>query len=60
MRRLPVVRPALVVAIRQIIASWNESSLALIVMTESERKTLTILPPQCSGLYKAPSPLSSP
>jgi raffinose/stachyose/melibiose transport system permease protein len=51
---LPLVRPALVfVAIWQFIVSWNEFFLALIVMTESERKTLTIVPMQYSGLYMA-------
>lgn len=51
---LPVVRPALVfVAIWQFIVSWNEFFLALIVMTESEMKTLTIVPMQYSGLYMA-------
>src|SRR5215475_11356087 len=51
---LPLVRPALVfVAIWQFIVSWNEFFLALIVMTESEMKTLTIVPMQYSGLYMA-------
>ena len=49
---LPLVRPALVfVAIWQFIVSWNEFFLALIVMTDSEMKTLTIVPMQYSGLY---------
>lgn len=51
---LPLVRPALVfVAIWQFIVSWNEFFLALIVMTQSEMKTLTIVPMQYSGLYMA-------
>jgi raffinose/stachyose/melibiose transport system permease protein len=51
---LPLVRPALVfVAIWQFIVSWNEFFLALIVMTEPEMKTLTIVPMQYSGLYMA-------
>jgi raffinose/stachyose/melibiose transport system permease protein len=49
---LPLVRPALVfVAIWQFIVSWNEFFLALIVMTDSEMKTLTLVPMQYSGLY---------
>jgi ABC-type glycerol-3-phosphate transport system permease component len=51
---LPLVRPALVfVAIWQFIVTWNEFFLALIVMTKSEMKTLTIVPMQYSGLYMA-------
>lgn len=49
---LPLIRPALVfVAIWQFIVTWNEFFLALIVMTEAEMKTLTIVPMQYSGLY---------
>jgi raffinose/stachyose/melibiose transport system permease protein len=49
---LPLVRPALIfVAIWQFIVTWNEFFLALIVMTEAEMKTLTIVPMQYSGLY---------
>jgi ABC-type glycerol-3-phosphate transport system permease component len=49
---LPLVRPALVfLAIWQFIVTWNEFFLALIVMTEAEMKTLTIVPMQYSGLY---------
>jgi raffinose/stachyose/melibiose transport system permease protein len=49
---LPLVRPALVfVAIWQFIVTWNEFFLALIILTESEMKTLTIIPMQYSGLY---------
>lgn len=49
---LPLVRPALVfVAIWQFIVTWNEFFLALIVLTEAEMKTLTIVPMQYSGLY---------
>ena len=49
---LPLVRPALVfVAIWQFIVTWNEFFLALIVMTDAEMKTLTIVPMQYSGLY---------
>ncbi len=51
---LPLVRPALVfVAIWQFIVTWNEFFLALIVMTKSEMRTLTIVPMQYSGLYMA-------
>jgi raffinose/stachyose/melibiose transport system permease protein len=51
---LPLVRPALVfVAIWQFIVTWNEFFLALIVLTRSEMKTLTIVPMQYSGLYMA-------
>jgi raffinose/stachyose/melibiose transport system permease protein len=51
---LPLIRPALVfVAIWQFIVAWNEFFLALIVLTKSEMKTLTIIPMQYSGLYMA-------
>jgi raffinose/stachyose/melibiose transport system permease protein len=51
---LPLVRPAVVfVAIWQFIVSWNEFFLALIVMTDSDWKTLTLVPMQYSGLYMA-------
>ena len=51
---LPIVRPALVfVAIWQFITTWNEFFLALVIMTESEMKTLTIIPMQYSGFYMA-------
>lgn len=51
---LPLVRPALVfVAIWQFIVSWNEFFLALIVLTQDEMKTVTIVPMQYSGLYMA-------
>jgi len=51
---LPMVRPAVAfVAIWQIIVSWNEFFLALIVMTDPARKTLTLVPMKYSGLYMA-------
>ena len=51
---LPVIRPAIVfVAIWQFIVTWNEFFLALIILTEAEMKTLTIVPMQYSGLYMA-------
>ncbi len=51
---LPLIRPALVfVAIWQFITTWNEFFLALVIMTESEMKTLTIIPMQYSGFYMA-------
>ncbi|HEX4766775.1 MAG TPA: carbohydrate ABC transporter permease [Lichenihabitans sp.] len=51
---LPLVRPALVfVAIWQFIVTWNEFFLALIIMTQDEMKTVTIVPMQYSGLYMA-------
>lgn len=51
---LPMVRPALVfVAIWQFIVTWNEFFLALVIMTETEMKTLTIIPMQYSGFYMA-------
>jgi raffinose/stachyose/melibiose transport system permease protein len=51
---LPLVRPALVfVAIWQFIVTWNEFFLALVVMTQDEMKTVTIVPMQYSGLYMA-------
>jgi raffinose/stachyose/melibiose transport system permease protein len=51
---VPLVRPALVfVAIWQFIVTWNEFFLALVVMTQNEMKTITIVPMQYSGLYMA-------
>ena len=51
---LPLIRPSIVfVAIWQFIVTWNEFFLALIVLTEAEMKTLTIVPMQYSGLYMA-------
>ena len=51
---LPLVRPALVfVGIWQFIVTWNEFFLALIIMTQDEMKTLTLVPMQYSGLYMA-------
>ncbi|WED28529.1 carbohydrate ABC transporter permease [Vibrio sp. DW001] len=51
---LPMVRPALVfVAIWQFIVTWNEFFLALVIMTETEMKTITIIPMQYSGFYMA-------
>ena len=49
---LPLVRPALIfVAIWQFIVTWNEFFLALVVMTDSEHKTVTLVPMQYSGMY---------
>lgn len=51
---LPLLRSAVsFVAIWQFIATWNEFFLALVVLTESEMKTVTIVPMQYSGLYMA-------
>lgn len=51
---LPLVKPALAfIAIWQFITTWNEFFLALVIMTESEMKTLTIIPMQYSGFYMA-------
>lgn len=51
---LPMVRPAIIfVAIWQFIVSWNEFFLALVVLTDPEAKTLTLVPMQYSGLYMA-------
>ena len=51
---LPLVRPALIfVAIWQFIVTWNEFFLALIVMTDSAHKTVTLVPMQYSGMYMA-------
>jgi len=51
---LPLVKPALIfVAIWQFIVTWNEFFLALIVMTDSEHKTVTLVPMQYSGMYMA-------
>jgi raffinose/stachyose/melibiose transport system permease protein len=51
---LPLVKPALIfVAIWQFIVTWNEFFLALIVMTDSAHKTVTLVPMQYSGMYMA-------
>jgi raffinose/stachyose/melibiose transport system permease protein len=51
---LPLVKPALIfVAIWQFIMTWNEFFLALIVMTDSTHKTVTLVPMQYSGMYMA-------
>ena len=51
---LPLVRPALIfVAVWQFIATWNEFFLALVVMTDSSHKTVTLVPMQYSGMYMA-------
>jgi raffinose/stachyose/melibiose transport system permease protein len=51
---LPIVKPALIfVAIWQFIVTWNEFFLALVVLTDSEHKTVTLVPMQYSGMYMA-------
>jgi raffinose/stachyose/melibiose transport system permease protein len=51
---LPLVRPALIfVAVWQFIVTWNEFFLALVVMTDSSHKTVTLVPMQYSGMYMA-------
>jgi raffinose/stachyose/melibiose transport system permease protein len=51
---LPIVRPALIfVAVWQFIVTWNEFFLALVVMTDSSHKTVTLVPMQYSGMYMA-------
>jgi raffinose/stachyose/melibiose transport system permease protein len=51
---LPLVKPALIfVAIWQFIVTWNEFFLALVVMTDSDHKTVTLVPMQYSGMYMA-------
>jgi raffinose/stachyose/melibiose transport system permease protein len=51
---LPLVKPALIfVAIWQFIVTWNEFFLALVVMTDTEHKTVTLVPMQYSGMYMA-------
>jgi raffinose/stachyose/melibiose transport system permease protein len=51
---LPLVKPALIfVAIWQFIVTWNEFFLALVVMNDSEHKTVTLVPMQYSGMYMA-------
>jgi raffinose/stachyose/melibiose transport system permease protein len=59
---LPLVKPALIfVAIWQFIVTWNEFFLALVVMTDSEHKTVTFVPMQYSGMYMAnPEALAPP
>jgi raffinose/stachyose/melibiose transport system permease protein len=51
---LPLVKPALIfVGIWQFIVTWNEFFLALVVMTDTEHKTVTLIPMQYSGMYMA-------
>ncbi|MBV9299610.1 MAG: carbohydrate ABC transporter permease [Verrucomicrobia bacterium] len=51
---LPLVKPALIfVGIWQFIVTWNEFFLALVVLTDSEHKTVTLIPMQYSGMYMA-------
>jgi raffinose/stachyose/melibiose transport system permease protein len=49
---LPMLRPSLIfVGIWQLITSWNEFFLALVVMTETSMKTLPLIPQQYAGVY---------
>ena len=49
---LPVIRPGLIVVmIWQFLTSWNEFFLALVTMSETTMKTLTLIPMQYQGFY---------
>ena len=51
---LPLIKPAVIfVAVWQFIVTWNEFFLALVVMTDSDHKTVTLVPMQYSGMYMA-------
>ena len=51
---IPLIKPAVIfVAVWQFIVTWNEFFLALVVMTESGHKTVTLVPMQYSGMYMA-------
>jgi raffinose/stachyose/melibiose transport system permease protein len=51
---LPLIKPAIIfVAVWQFIVTWNEFFLALVVMTDSSHKTVTLVPMQYSGMYMA-------
>jgi raffinose/stachyose/melibiose transport system permease protein len=51
---IPLIKPAVIfVAVWQFIVTWNEFFLALIVMTDSSHKTVTLVPMQYSGMYMA-------
>ena len=49
---LPVIRSGLIVVmIWQFLTSWNEFFLALVTMSETAMKTLTLIPMQYQGFY---------
>jgi raffinose/stachyose/melibiose transport system permease protein len=51
---IPLIKPAVIfVAVWQFIVTWNEFFLALVVMTDSSHKTVTLVPMQYSGMYMA-------
>ena len=51
---IPLIKPAVIfVAVWQFIVTWNEFFLALIVMTDNNHKTVTLVPMQYSGMYMA-------
>jgi raffinose/stachyose/melibiose transport system permease protein len=51
---IPLIKPAVMfVAVWQFIVTWNEFFLALVVMTDSSHKTVTLVPMQYSGMYMA-------
>ncbi len=51
---IPIIKPAIYfISIWQFIVTWNEFFLALIILTRTEMKTLTIIPMQYSGQYMA-------
>lgn len=51
---IPLIKPAVIfVAVWQFIVTWNEFFLALVVMTDSGHKTVTLVPMQYSGMYMA-------
>ena len=51
---IPLIKSTIIfVAVWQFIVTWNEFFLALVVMTDSSHKTVTLLPMQYSGMYMA-------
>lgn len=51
---IPLIKPAVIfVAVWQFIVTWNEFFLALVVMTDSGHKTVTLVPMQYAGMYMA-------
>jgi raffinose/stachyose/melibiose transport system permease protein len=51
---IPLIKPTIIfVAVWQFIVTWNEFFLALVIMTDSSHKTVTLVPMQYSGMYMA-------
>lgn len=50
---VPIMKPSLIfVGVWQFITSWNEFFLALVVMSEDVKKTLSLVPQQYGGVYQ--------